>query len=257
MRSFRLLSIVLLGAGFCRADSIRVGVAISLKDAMDQISRSYEAETGVKVALVYGSSGQIAAQISSGAPIDVFISAANKQIDDLTRQSLVQTETRKVVAGNSLVLVVPADAKDPPAGFKSLAGTSVKRLAIGDPRSVPAGDYAMQVLKHLKLDDGLKGRLIYGANVRQVLSYVERGEVDAGIVYSTDAKLSSDKVKVIATAPAESHEPIVYPAVIVKGSDNPDAAKRFLEYVGTDKARQTLTKLGFTAGGASTDGKRR
>src|SRR5205814_2358830 len=104
----------------------------------------------------------------------------------------------------------------------------VKQIAIGEPKTVPAGQYAMQTLKSLGLSDQLKGKLILGANVRQVLAYVERGEVSAGIVYLTDAKQSGDKVKVVATAEESTHEPIVYPGVVLKTSTKTDAAKKFL-----------------------------
>jgi molybdate transport system substrate-binding protein len=246
----RLVVATLLCSGISLAESIRVGIAISLKDAMDQVVKDYESDTAEKVELVYGSSGQIAAQITSGAPIDLFISAANKQVDDLAREGLLKTESRRVVAGNTLVLIVPADAKSPPSGFQSLADASVKRIAIGDPKSVPAGDYSMQVLKSLKLDETTAARLIYGANVRQVLAYVERGEVDAGIVYSTDARESGNKVKVVATADATLHQPIEYPAAVVKASGKPEAAKRFLDYLASPKARDVLSGKGFSQPGA-------
>src|SRR5262245_57624800 len=153
MIALRALVATLLLGTLAMADTIRVSAAISLKDALEVVARSYEAETGERVTFNFGSSGQLAAQIASGADVDVFISAAQKQIDDLNKQGLLNSDTRKVVAGNVLVLVVPADAKDPPSGFEALADTSVKRVAVGEPKSVPAGQYAMQVLKHFTLDE--------------------------------------------------------------------------------------------------------
>jgi molybdate transport system substrate-binding protein len=229
------------------AQTIRVGVAISLKEAMTDLEKTYESQQqGDKVELIYGSSGQIQAHIINGANLDVFISAANQQVDDLIQQGLVLHETRRIVAGNSVVLVVPADAKDPPVSFESLAGQTVKRIAIGDPKSVPAGAYAMQVLKSLNVADRLADRIVYGSNVRQVLSYVERGEVSAGIVYGTDARESGSKVRVVAVADAKSHEPVVYPAVMIKASTHQDASRRFLEFLSSDKAQSILTEKGFS-----------
>ena len=228
-----------------RAATIRVGVAVSLREAMEDIAKAYHADSGDAVEYTFGSSGQIAAQIKNGADIDAFISAANEQVDELALAHLVEAETRRAIAGNDLVLIVPADAAHAPADFGGLAKPSVKRVAIGEPKTVPAGRYAAQVLKSLKLSDALAGRLVYGTNVRQVLGYVERGEVSAGIVYATDAKLAGDKVKVVAVAKPDTHEPIVYPAVVMKASREQAAAKRFLDYLSGKKARQILADKGF------------
>jgi molybdate transport system substrate-binding protein len=247
----RVILLSLLFACGASAQTIRVGVAISLKESMTQIESAYESAGNSKVELVFGSSGQIQSHIINGADIDVFISAANKQVDELTRQGLVLADTRRVVARNSVVLIVPADAKNPPTDFQSLAGACIKRLAIGEPSTVPAGTYAMQVLKNLNLADKLRDRTVYGANVRQVLSYVERGEVSAGIVYGTDAKESGDKVKVVAVADRTMHEPVEYPAVIVKASTKQNDAKKFLDFLTSDKAKAILSANGFTTSAAA------
>jgi molybdate transport system substrate-binding protein len=226
---------------------IRVGVAISLKDAMSQIAQAYQDKTHENVELTFGSSGQIQAQIINGARIDAFISAGTRQVDDLASRQMILSGSQRVVAGNELVLIVPADAKAAPANFAGLVDASVKRIAIGEPATVPAGDYAMQVLKHLQLADKLKDRLVYGANVRQVLSYVERGEVSAGIVYRTDAMESGQRVKIVAAAHAGAHEPIVYPAVVIGASKHAASATRFLDYLCSESARKILRDNGFTA----------
>jgi molybdate transport system substrate-binding protein len=236
------------------AETIRVGVAISLKEAVSEIGKAYEAESGDKVELSFGSSGQIAAQIKGGAPIDLFISAANKQVDDLAKDKLVDAGSRKVVAFNTLVLVVPAGAKQAPADFDGLTDAGVKKIAAGEPKTVPAGQYAQQVFDALKLTQQIKPKLVYGANVRQVLLYVERGEVYAGVVYATDAKESGDKVKVVATADAKTHEPIVYPAVIVTASKKQDVAKRFLTHLTGEKAQAALKARGFASPGEESVG---
>lgn len=240
-----LLLSFLLGSS-APAETLRVAAAISLKDAVSEIAKSYEKATGDKVEFTFGASGQLMAQIKNGAQVDVFISAANKQVDDLVNDKLVDAASRQVVVMNSLVLVVPADSKDAPATFEALKEPNVAKVAMGEPKTVPAGQYAEQVLKALKLDESLKPKIVYGTNVRQVLTYVERGEVSAGIVYLTDAKESGDKVRVVATSDPKTHEPIVYPGVVVTASKKQDAARKFLAYLATTDARTIFEAKGFT-----------
>lgn len=238
-----VMTVLLVAAA--RGESINVAAAISLREALAQTAGDYEKASGDHVEMTFGSSGQLLAQIKSGAPIDVFVSAAQAQVDELIEKKLVEKSTRQVVAGNKLVLVVPGDAKDAINSFEQLTSAGVKRVAIGEPKTVPAGMYAMQVLKKLKIDEKLEEKLLYGANVRQVLDYVQRGEVSAGVVYATDAKEAGDKVKVVATADASTHDPIRYPAVIVKASAKQEAAKKFLEYVRGEKGQAVLRAKGF------------
>jgi molybdate transport system substrate-binding protein len=228
------------------AEAVRVAAAISLKDAMTEVAAAYKAEGKGEVGFTFGSSGQLQAQIEYGAPVDVFVSAAHTQVDELVEARLADRATKRVVAGNRLVLIVPAGAKSAPATFADLSDPKYRRVAVGEPKSVPAGQYAAQSLKSLGLLDSLKGRLVYGANVRQVLDYVERGEVDAGIVYATDAIESGDRVRVAARAEPAAHDPIEYPAVIVSNSRRRKAAGDFLDYLGSDKAREILSRKGFT-----------
>lgn len=252
MRKWLLCSLALacLCSGLASAGTIRVSAAISLKDALTDIARAYQSDGGDEVVLAFASSGQLATQIRNGADVDVFISAADKQVDELAKDGVVRATTRVVVAQNSLVLIVPAGDALAPASFESLADTSVKKLAIGEPKTVPAGDYAMQVLTALKVADKLGGRVVYGTNARQVLAYVEKGQVSAGIVYATDAMESGGKVKVVATAGPDTHKPIVYPAVVISASKHADSAGRFLAYLQSDKAKATLADKGFITGGA-------
>jgi len=239
---------MILAAPLAAGETINVAAAISLKEVVSEAAKGYEAETGHRVEFTFGASGQLLAQIRNGAPIDAFISAADKQADDLERLGMVENGTRRVVAGNALVLVAPADAPPGLSDFKGLADARVKKLAIGEPRTVPAGQYAVQVLQKLEQEAKLAGRLVYGSNVRQVLDYVRRGEVSAGIVYATDAKEAGDKVKVVAVADASSHDPIRYPAVVIKGSKKRDAAARFLDYLTSEKAKQLFRDKGFAPG---------
>lgn len=228
------------------SDEIRVAAAISLRDALTDIQKAYEAQTGRKVELTFGSSGQMLAQVRNGADIDLFIAAASTQVDQVIEEKLADEASRKTVVYNSLVVVVPPDSKLGLTTFAGLAEAPLKRLAVGEPRTVPAGQYAASALKGAGINAALAGRLIYGSNVRQVLSYVERGEVDAGIVYATDAKQAGNAVKVAAGVDAKLHEAIVYPAVIIGQSRNKRAAKQFLDFLATDTARKLFEARGFT-----------
>ena len=227
------------------ADTVTVAAAVSLRETLTDIASTFKGQTGHDVRFVFGSSGQLMGQVRNGAPIDVFISAADKQVDDLAKEGLVVEATRRVVAGNSLVLVVPSGAKSPPSGFKDLPDARHRRIAIGDPKTVPAGDYAMQVLTSLKIADAVSRKVIQGTNVRQVLGYVEAGEVEAGIVYFTDALQSGDKVQVVERADERWHAPIRYPAVVVKASRRQPLAQQFLDHLQEDSSRRVLEDKGF------------
>jgi molybdate transport system substrate-binding protein len=227
------------------AETITVAAAISLKDALTKVAEQYKADTGEVVEFTLGSSGQLATQILNGAPIDLFISAANKQVDDLSKAGVLDDSTRKVVAGNSLVLIVPPESKSPPGSVKALAEAGVTKIAIGEPKSVPAGQYAEQALKHAGIADTVKDKLVLGTNVRQVLDYVQRGEVSAGLVYATDAKVAGEKARITCTVDEGDHEPIVYPAAVVQASSKHAAAVRFLDFLISEKGQSGLKEFGF------------
>jgi len=248
VKHFALIVCLFAVSTFVRAEEINVSAAISLKEALTEIAQTHESETHDKVAINFGASGPLATQVKNGAPVDVFISAADKQVDDLVQAGAVDAKSRVVIATNELVLIVPKDAPDAdaPKNFAGLTDSKVKRIAVGEPKSVPAGMYAAQTLKALKLDEAIKPKLIFGANVRQVLDYVRRGEVEAGIVYRTDAQEAGDAVRVVATAEASSHEPIRYPAVIVASTKHRAAAEKFLERLHDEKSRAVLSAKGFT-----------
>lgn len=242
-----ILRVAILGlllGSFAPAQAIRIGAAISLREALTDIAAVYETQTSRKVEFVFGSSGQVASQIANGAPIDLFISAAAEQVDQLQRQQLLVDQSHRIIAGNSLVLITPPQASSIQSFSDLSSGTS--RIAMGEPTTVPAGAYAMQTLTRLGLHEKLRGRIVYAANVRQVLSYVERGEVAAGLVYRTDARQSRGQVRIVATAAPESHDPILYPAAIIRSSRNQEAARQFLDFLTTDRARQILTEKGFS-----------
>ena len=232
------------GVSAASADEITVSAAISLKDALDEISRLYTSEhPGAEVHFNLGGSGTLQRQIEQGAPVDIFISASPKEMDWLQSQGLLLPDTRRELVKNTVVLIVPAGSAGV-SSFQDLTRPAVKTIAVGEPQTVPAGKYAQEVLTHLGIYEQLKPKLVLAKDVRQVLTYVETGNADAGIVYATDAKISK-KVMVAATASEDSHSPVVYPAALIKSSKNPTRAKMFLEFLGGEKARAVFQKYGF------------
>jgi molybdate transport system substrate-binding protein len=238
-----ILLVLLAAVTGARAETIRVSAAISLKGALEEIGKVYEKETRTRVELNLGGSGQLAAQIRNGAPVDLFLSAAASEVDKL--DDAVDRDARRVIVRNQLVLIAPKDAKWGDGGFAELAESRIKRIAIGQPKTVPAGEYARQTLVKLDLWDKIQDRLVLGANVRQVLDYVQRGEVDAGIVYATDALEVGDTVKVVARADPSLHAPIEYVVAIVKDSAKRRAAAAFLDYLNTPRAKEVFARNGF------------
>jgi molybdate transport system substrate-binding protein len=235
-----------------QSETITVSAAISLKDALDELGPIFQVQqhrknggNGTAVTFNYGGSGTLARQIEQGAPVDVFFSAAEKQMDELAAQGLLVADTRQDVVGNSLVLIAPAQSAAL-HGFQDLTGSAVKTLALGEPSTVPAGMYAQQTLEHLRLFAALRKKVVYAKDVRAVLTYVETGDADAGMVYQTDAN-TSKKVRVVAVASPDSHDPILYPAAVLRDSKNKPAARAFLEFLQAADARAVFQKYGFTS----------
>ncbi len=235
------------------ADPVKltVSAAASLKDALTEITPRFErAHADVKIALNFGSSGTLELQIENGAPVDVFISAAADQMNVLASRKLVVEDTRADLLQNELVLIVPRDLKTAAsvAGFRDLARPDVRRVALGDPRSVPAGHYAEQALTALGIYGAVKAKAAFATDVRQVLADVETGSVDAGLVYATDAGVSP-RVRVVATAPVGTHGPIVYPAAVMRAAQAAPAmvlaARAYVEFLKGSAARAVFTKYGF------------
>lgn len=224
--------------------SILISVAASLKEVMEEVKPLYQ-QTQPKTTLNFnfGASGALLQQIEQGAPVDVFVSASKKQVDTLEQAGKLLAGTRTTLATNRLVLIAPRSATEV-TGFDSLTRSNVRRIAIGEPRSVPAGQYAEQVLQKLKIYNQIQPKLVLANNVRQVLSVVESGNADAGLVYVTDAKLS-DKIKVVATANPNDHAAIVYPIAVLQRSKNAQAAREFVQFLLSRQARAILQKYGF------------
>jgi molybdate transport system substrate-binding protein len=225
--------------------TLMVSAAASLTDVLNELKPAFEREhPGLTVTYNFGGSGKLATQIEQGAPADVFLSASKQEMDRLEEKQLIAKDTRLDFAKNELVLITASSSPLALTSFEELGGDAIKHLAVGEPVSVPAGRYAKEALEHLKLWDGLSGKLVFGSDVRQVLTYVESGNADAGIVYASDAALSPN-VKVIAAAKPEWHKPIVYPGAVVAASRQADTAKAFLDFLTSEKGKAILQKYGF------------
>ncbi|WP_093795840.1 molybdate ABC transporter substrate-binding protein [Sporomusa acidovorans] len=227
---------------------INVSAAVSLKDALAEIQNNYQAKNpNIKLVYNLGASGSLQKQIEQGAPADIFISAAPKQMDELEAKNLMNKATRKNLVENKLVVVVPKETKLNITKLEDLVQGSVQKIALGETATVPAGQYAQQVLQKLGLWDKVKEKVVFAKDVRTVLAYTETGNVEAGIVYQTDAT-SSDKVKIAAVAPEGSHQPIVYPAAITTGTKQQKASEDFLAYLFSAESKAVFEKYGFVMG---------
>lgn len=227
-----------------KAVSLTISAASSLKDAMEEIKTAYAKEhSNITLILNFGASGSLQQQIEQGAPVDVFISAAAKQMNALKDKDLLVNDTQKNLIGNRIVLIIPK-ASTAVSAFKDLSSDKVKKIALGEPKSVPAGQYSMEALISLKLMDSLKSKVVYAKDAKEVLAWVETGNADAGLVYETDAK-SSEKIKIVAVAPEGSHETVIYPAAVLKDSKNMDASSEFINYLYSHKSKPIFEKYGF------------
>jgi molybdate transport system substrate-binding protein len=223
---------------------LTVSAAASLSDAMQEIDAAYTNEHPlVDIRLNLGSSGSLAHEIEVGAPVDVFLSAAAKPMDELQAKNLVINGSRRDLLRNSLVLIAPLSSSL--NSFDGLTSPSVRTIALGDPASVPAGQYGKQTLQALHLWDAVQAKFVLAKDVRQVLAYVETGNADAGLVYATDAETSS-KVRVAATAPEATHNAIVYPAAAISTGHEGAAAQDFVSFLGSAEAKSIFVKRGFT-----------
>jgi molybdate transport system substrate-binding protein len=247
MRWITLMLAVLPGmAPAAHAQSLTVSAAISMKDAVTEVARGFAASRpGVTVLHNWGSSGELQKQIEAGAPVDVFISAAQLQMDELEKRRLVVPGTRRIFARNLLTVVKPADSRVDIAKAADLADARVARIVVGNPRTVPAGQYAEESLRALGLWDRVQPKLVFAENVRQALEYVARGEVDAGFVYTTDAALRGQAVKEAFRPAEDTYRPVVYPAAVVAGTRQPALAQAFVELLLGREGQAALGRFGF------------
>ena len=223
-----------------------ISAAASLTDVLNEIADVYkDIEPNTKLTYSFGSSGALQAQIEEGAPVDIFMSAAQKQMKALEDKGLILDGTNKTLLVNKVVLITPANSNLGISSFDDLTKDEVKKIAIGDPGNVPVGQYSEEIFTNLNILDKVSSKTVLGNDVRTVLTWVESGEVDCGIVYATDA-YTTDKVQIITEAPEGSHKEVSYPVAVIKASKNSEAAKRFLDFLSTEKAINLFTKYGFT-----------
>jgi molybdate transport system substrate-binding protein len=244
-------------AGFAADKTVIVFAAASMTESMNAIAKLYKASVpDVEIVYNFDSSGTLKTQIQEGADCDVFISAGQRQMDqlDITADASINTDkldfvrggTRFDIVSNKVVLIAPKGATKGIADFKDAATDKVSLIALGN-SDVPVGQYSEQIYKSLGLWDALNSqkKISFASNVKEVLSQVAAGAVDCGVVYSTDAA-TSDAVEVVASAPEGTHAPITYPAAILKGAKNAEAAEAFVEYLKGAEASSVFTKIGFS-----------
>ncbi len=227
-------------------DRITVLAAASLSNVLPEIGKSYEAAKHVNVVFSFAASMTLARQIEATSGADMFVSADVDSMNYLESRGLIANPTRRDLLANSLVLIAPADSKIALAirpGFRLADALQGGRLAMGEPSSVPAGRYAQVSLMKLAVWNSVSGHLALGEDVRATLAYVARGEAPLGIVYSTDARLEP-RVRIVATFPANTHQPIVYPVALTK--DAKPVAAGFLNFLQGPPARDAFEKAGFT-----------
>ncbi|HEY9640027.1 MAG TPA: molybdate ABC transporter substrate-binding protein [Coleofasciculaceae cyanobacterium] len=242
-----LLTLILKGWAPVAAqanNTLLISAAASLQNALEAIDPQVEQANRLSVNYNFGASGALQQQIEQGAPADIFISAATRQMDALQQQGLLLNDTRRNLLTNHLVLIVPSNSTLNLTSFRQLTGASVTKIAVGEPRSVPVGQYSEELFKNLGILDQVRSKLVYGNSVRNVLAAVESGNADAGIVYTTDALISS-QVKQVATAPDNLHSPIVYPIAVLKNSKNPQSARSYVQYLTGNSAKAVFQRYGF------------
>ncbi|MDR2016520.1 MAG: molybdate ABC transporter substrate-binding protein [Burkholderiales bacterium] len=254
------LSVLIFGAGIAlatamaSAETLTVSAASSLTDAFKEIGKGFEAAyPGNKVEFNFAASGVLLQQIARGAPVDVFASADQETMDKAAAGNHIKNETRVNFTGNSLVVIVPKDSKLKITGLKDLTNADIKRIVIGNPSTTPNGRYARSAMQAAGVWETVQPKLIFAENVRQSLSYVGRGEVDAGFVFATDAKQDENKVNVALTVPTVvkdekngqwTSSPIVYPIAEVAASKN-KLGGVFIAYVLSPDGKKVLERYGF------------
>lgn len=237
-------SALLLLTASTRAATVRVFAAASLTDCLKEISAVHQRQTGDKIVFNFGASSFLARQIEEGAPADLFFSADDAKMDVLEAKGLLLKETRRNRLSNSLVIVVASDSALKIVSAVDLARDEVKRIALADPKTVPAGIYAKEYLTKAKLWPAIAAKVIPTDNVRAALAAVESGNVEAGMVYKTDAAISK-KVKIVCEISGADAPAIHYPMALLKEAKEPEAAQKFLAHLGSDEAGRVFAKFGF------------
>jgi molybdate transport system substrate-binding protein len=250
LKNFAILTVIfiIMAASGCSKPSgtkLLISAAASLQDSLNELQPIYaKAHPDIKLSFNFGSSGALQSQIEQGAPADLFLSAGTKQMKTLVDHQLIKASEQMSLLSNQLVVVIPAQAVISIKNLQDLNQPIVRNIALGDPASVPAGTYAKQALNSLHLWDPLLPKIVLAKDARQVLTYVETGNTEAGFVYKTDA-LSSTKVKIAWSVDLHSHEPILYPMGIVKATKHAKEALDFYQFLQSSTAKQIFVKKGF------------
>ncbi|WP_080848836.1 molybdate ABC transporter substrate-binding protein [Cytobacillus gottheilii] len=248
-----LLAVVLLCCFFAAACSgsnqnqeqaeteLTVSAAASLQNVLNEIKTDFENDhKNINLTFNFGGSGSLQQQISQGAPADMFFSAAEDKFQILVEEGKIEDGIDLI--GNDLVLIVSKDTASTVSSFEDLL--TLETISIGTPETVPAGMYAKEALTNMGLWDKVNGNIVYAKDVRQVLTYVETGNVDAGIVYRTDGSVS-EEVEIVASAPEGTHKDIIYPVGILKESDHQEESKLFYDYLQSEQTMKIFNKYGF------------
>jgi molybdate transport system substrate-binding protein len=237
-------AVVLSGAPALAGQELMVSAAASLTNALREVAGQFEkTHPGARIVCNFAASGVLLQQMAQGAPVDVFAAADQETMNRAQEKNLIVPGSRKNFVSNRLVLIAPVDSKLALRGLKDLTRPEVKRVAVGNPATVPAGRYAKEALVQAGLWDQLSPRFIVAESVRQVLDYVSRGEVDAGLVYETDAAIARGKVKVIQTVTEPI--PILYPLAVTVATDKKALAQEFMDFVLSPPAQEIFRRFGF------------
>ncbi|WP_228548357.1 molybdate ABC transporter substrate-binding protein [Sporosarcina obsidiansis] len=222
-----------------------ISAAASLTDALEDMKATYEEQhEGVTLTYNFGSSGKLSTNIENGAPSDVFLSASSKDMNDMEDKGLIVEGSRADFTSNVLVLIANKESDSTITSFEEIDPSTIDYFAVGEPETVPVGRYTKEMFEHLNLWESLQDKLVRGSDVRQVLTHVEMGNADYGVVYSSDAFISND-VKVLAESNPDWHAPIVYPGAVVEASEHKEAAQQFLDYLTSDVGKEALQQFGF------------
>jgi len=227
------------------AVELLVGAAMSLRDVTEDLAAAHRAANpNVTITFTYASSGALQNQIIEGAPIDVFMSAAALQMRNLEERGLIHGQGRNLVT-NRVALIVPAESQTGIRGFADATDDSIRLIGLGDPYAMPIGTFARDIFVALGIADEVYGRAVLASEVRQLLTWVELGEVDAGVVFMTDA-ITTDRVRVVEVADAALHTPSVNPVGIIATSPHTAEAQRFVDFLFSDEARAIFERHGFS-----------
>jgi molybdate transport system substrate-binding protein len=223
---------------------LTVSSGAGLRNVMETVQQAYaQVVPNVKINYNFAASGVLRQQIEQGAPVDIALLASQEDMDALQSKHLLLEGTRRNLLNSEVVLIVPKNSTGI-SSFLDLTSQNIKRIAIGEPRTVPLGKYAEEVLKYFGIRDQVQSKLVYARSALEIMSYVESGNVDAGIVHDTNAK-QSNQVRMVAIAPATSHTPVIYPIAILKNSRNLNAAKAFWQFLSSSQARAIFQKYGY------------